>query len=110
MVRTIRAGVFAAALLAVTAGAAPAATPAATSVPATIDITKVTCGDLVKASPLDRAAVVMFYWGYAAAKAGVTTFRSGTIRSATQKLLDYCDANRSKTIFDSMHALGVKAY
>ena len=106
MVRTIRAGVFAAALLAVTAGAAPAAM----DVPATIDITKVTCGDLVKASPLDRAAVVMFYWGYAAAKAGVTTFRSGTLRSATQKMLDYCDANRSKTIFDSMHALGVKAY
>jgi len=106
MVRTIRAGVFAAALLAVIAGAAPAAT----DVPATIDITKVTCSDLVKASPLDRAAVVMFYWGYAAAKAGVTTFRSGTLRSATQKMLDYCDANRSKTIFESMRALGVKPY
>jgi hypothetical protein len=105
MVGTIRAGIFAMILVAFSAGAAPAM-----DVPATIDITKVTCADLVKASPLDRAAVVMFYWGYAAAKAGVTTFRSGTLRSATQKLLDYCDANRSKTIFQSMHALGVKAY
>jgi hypothetical protein len=103
--RTIRAGILAVAL----AGSMAAAAPANMDLPATIDITKVTCSDLIAASPLDRAATVMFYWGYAAAKAGVTTFKSSLIKGATEKLMYYCNANRSKTIFQSMHVLGVKA-
>ncbi len=106
MVRTVRAGVLAVALAASMAAAAPAKM----DLPATIDITKVTCSDLIAASPLDRAATVMFYWGYAAAKADVTTFKSSLIRGATEKLMFYCNANRSKTIFQAMRALGLKAF
>jgi hypothetical protein len=106
MQRMIRAGLLAAALVGVTSTAAPAKM----DLPATIDITKVTCGDLMAANALDRAATVMFYWGYATAKAGATTFKSSVMRGATDKLVMFCNANRSKTIVQSMHTLGLKVY
>jgi hypothetical protein len=103
---TLRTALMAAALVGVTASAVPAKM----DLPATVDITKVTCSDLVGANALDRAATVMFYWGYAAAKANVTTFKTSLLRSSTEKLMTYCKTNQSHTIFGAMRALGVKAF
>lgn len=100
-VRLVAACVFAAVLL----GAGPSPAP-----PARIDIGKVTCGDLRAASPLDRAAIVMFYWGYAAAKAGATSFKTGVLESATDALMNECSANASETVLTAMGRLNVKTF
>lgn len=89
------------------AAAAPPATPAPAS---QIDITKVTCSDLTAATPLDRAAIVMFYWGYAAAKANVTTFKTGILQSATQALITECSGNANEPVLDAMRRINVKAF
>jgi hypothetical protein len=88
-------------------GAAPANT---TITPASrVDITKVTCSDLIKASPLDRAAVVMFYWGYAAAKAGASSFKTGILETATQHLMNVCTKHPSETMMNAMRYVDIKA-
>lgn len=90
-------------------GAAPA--PAPTAQPAArIDITKVTCSDLMKASELDRAAAVMFFWGYAAAKAGVTSLKTGVVQTATQHLMSVCAKNPLETVLDAVNDSDVKAF
>lgn len=87
------------------------AAPAPMSQPAArIDITKVTCTDLIKASPLDRAATVMFYWGYAAAKAGVSSFKTGVLETATQHLMGVCTKNPSETLMNAMNDTDIKAF
>lgn len=88
------------------------ATPAAPSPQpaARIDIAKVTCSDLIKASPLDRAAVVMFYWGYAAARAGASSFRTGILQTATQHLMGICLKKPSETMMDAMRDVDIKAF
>ena len=98
------------AFIAILVAAAANAATAATQPQAMIDITKVTCGDLVKAQPLDRAAVVMFYWGYEAAKENVTTFKTGSLRSATEKMIAYCKANASQTMFAAIKSLGARPF
>ncbi|MBV8245648.1 MAG: hypothetical protein JOZ38_06995, partial [Candidatus Eremiobacteraeota bacterium] len=70
----------------------------------------VTCSDLDRATPLDRAAVVMFFWGYEAAKNGATTFRTGMLERATEKLTATCRANPARTLVDAVHDLGVKPF
>lgn len=90
-------------------GAVP--TPTATSQPAQrIDIAKVTCMDLIKATPLDRAAAVMFYWGYAAAKAGVSSFKTGILQTATQHLMSVCTKNPSETMLNAVGDTDIKAF
>jgi hypothetical protein len=84
---------------------APEAAPAAS-----FDITKLTCKDLRDASPLDRSAVVMFYWGYAAAKANATAFKTGVVKNATTALMKECDAHESETILSAMSRINVKAF
>ena len=84
---------------------APEAPPAAS-----FDITKLTCKDLRDASPLDRSAVVMFYWGYAAAKANAKTFKTGIVKSATAALMKECDTHDSETILSAMSRIDVKAF
>jgi hypothetical protein len=86
------------------------ATPAAPQPAARIDITKVTCSDLIKASPLDRAAVVMFYWGYAAAKAGASSFKTGILQTATQHLMSVCQKNPSETMLGAVRDVDIKAF
>lgn len=82
-----------------------------TTAPATrIDIAKVTCSDLIKAQPLDRAAVVMFYWGYAAAKAGVGSFQTNVLETATQHVMNICIKNPSETMMEAMRDVDVKAF
>lgn len=75
-----------------------------------IDIMKVTCSDLIKSSPLDRAAVVMFYWGYAASKAGATSFKTGILETATQHLMSICQKNPSETMVKAMEDVDIKAF
>lgn len=89
-------------------GASPA--PSAPQPAAQIDIASVTCSDLIKASPLDRAAVVMFYWGYAAAKAGVSNFKTGLLETATEHLMTICQKNPSQTMEQAMEHVDVKAF
>ncbi len=52
----------------------------------------------------------MFYWGYEAAKANVTTFKTEQVRTETGKLITYCKSNPSKTIFGAMKTLNLKAF
>ena len=86
-------------------------TPASEAPPAaSFDITKLTCKDLREASPLDRSAVVMFYWGYAAAKANATTFKTGILKKATTALVKECDAHAGESILSAMSRIDVKAF
>jgi hypothetical protein len=88
-----------------------AAAPSTAPQPAArIDITKVTCSDLLKSSPLDRSAVVMFYWGYAAAKAGVSSFKTNVLETATEHLTTLCAKHPSETMIDAMHDVDIKAF
>ena len=87
------------------AGAQPSPAPAAQ-----IDIAKVTCGDLEAASPLDRSAIVMFYWGYAAAKAGATTFKTGLLKNATAALMKECSQNAAEPVIAAMRRINVSAF
>ena len=84
---------------------APAPAPASR-----IDIAKVTCSDLIKAEPLDRAAVVMFYWGYAAAKAGVGSFQTNLLETATQHVMGICTKKPSETLMEAMRDVDIKAF
>ena len=93
------------ALLAAAPAAAPGAAPAAT-----IQIEKVTCGDVMAATPLDRSAIVMFYWGYAAAKARATQFKTGALRTATHALVAECQESPSETVLDAMKRVDAKAF
>ena len=82
-----------------------------TAMPASrIDIAKVTCSDLIKAEPLDRAAVVMFYWGYAAAKAGVSSFQTNILKTATQHVMGICTKKPSETMMEAMQNVDIKAF
>lgn len=105
MFRTIRGALVLAFSLGTVAGAQAAATP----VPQ-VDIVKVTCGDLLSSQVTDRAAVVMFYWGYDAAKANATTFKTGLLKGATEKLVQYCESHHSATLMDAVKAIGVHPF
>ena len=87
-----------------------AAQPTSPQPAARIDIDKVTCSDLIKATPLDRAAVVMFYWGYAAAKAGAGSFKTPILETATQHLMSVCQKNPSETMIDAVRHTDIKAF
>jgi HdeA/HdeB family len=86
------------------------ATPPTTAPASRIDIAKVTCSDLIKAEPLDRAAAVMFYWGYAAAKAGVSSFQTNILETATQHVMSICTKRPSETMMEAVHDVDVKAF
>ena len=94
------------------AASASAQTTVATEppAPARIDIDKVTCRDLMNANPLDRSAVVMFYWGYAAAKSGASSFKTGTLRTATEHLVNLCRQQPSMTVLSAVRTVDIKAF
>src|SRR6516165_9261604 len=96
--------------LAVTMPGINAAMPATPTPSTQINIMKVTCGDLKAATPLDRSAIVMFYWGYAAAKAGATTFKTGLLKNATSALMAECGNNEAESVLDAMRRINVKAF
>jgi|SRR5215469_8496085 len=92
-------------LIAVLGAAPPTTAPASR-----IDIAKVTCGDLIKAQPLDRGAVVMFYWGYAAARAGVSSFQTNILETASEHDMQICAKKPSETMMEAMHDVDIKAF
>jgi hypothetical protein len=52
----------------------------------------------------------MFYWGFAAAKAGVSSFKTGLLRTATQHLVSFSEKNPSETMMKAMDSVDVKAF
>ena len=68
------------------------------------DLTMVTSSELVAENVLDRSSVMMYYWGYVAGKAGITTFNTGAIESQTSKVMETCTGNPKMTLFAAIDA------
>jgi hypothetical protein len=61
------------------------------------DVDRVRCSDLLGADDDDRAAAVMFYYGYLAAKAGIRIIDVSQIDGNVRKVMDRCAASPSIT-------------
>jgi HdeA/HdeB family len=89
-------------LAAPTAEAASPPTPRVTSeaqiAPGRWDVDRVRCSDLLGADDDDRAAAVMFYYGYLAAKAGIRVIDVSQIDSNIRKVMDRCAAAANITV------------
>ena len=89
-------------LAAPTAEAASPPTPRVTSeaqiAPGRWDVDRVRCSDLLGADDDDRAAAVMFYYGYLAAKAGIRVIDVSQIDGNVRKVMDQCAAARNITV------------
>jgi hypothetical protein len=76
--------------------AAPPPVPRVTSeaqiAPGRWDVARVRCSDLLGAPDDDRAAAVMFYYGYLAAKAGIRVIDVNQIDGDVRKVMDRCAA------------------
>jgi hypothetical protein len=59
---------------------------------------RVRCADLLGADDDDRAAAVMFYYGYLAAKAGIRVIDVSQIHGNVRKVMDQCAAARNITV------------
>jgi hypothetical protein len=62
------------------------------------DVDRVRCSDLLGADDDDRAAAVMFYYGYLAAKAGIRVIDVSQIDGNVRKVMDQCAAARNITV------------
>jgi hypothetical protein len=74
---------------------APNPTPAPAAPPARIsagvwNIERVRCSDLLGAADDDRAAAVMFYYGYLAAKAGIHIIDVSNVDGNIAKVMSQC--------------------
>ena len=82
--------------------AAPQPTPRITSeaqiAPGRWDVDRVRCSDLLGADDDDRAAAVMFYYGYLAAKAGIRVIDVSQIDGNVRKVMDRCAAAPNETV------------
>jgi hypothetical protein len=82
--------------------AAPPAAPRVTSeaqiAPGRWDVDRVRCSDLLSASDDDRAAAVMFYYGYLAAKAGIRVIDVNQIDGNVRKVMDQCATAPNTTV------------
>jgi HdeA/HdeB family protein len=89
-------------LAAPTAEAASPPTPRVTSeaqiAPGRWDVDRVRCSDLLGADDDDRAAAVMFYYGYLAAKAGIRVIDVSQIDGNIRKVMDRCAAAANITV------------
>jgi hypothetical protein len=89
-------------LAAPTTEAASPPTPRVTSeaqiAPGRWDVDRVRCSDLLGADDDDRAAAVMFYYGYLAAKAGIRVIDVSQIDSNIRKVMDRCAAAAKITV------------
>jgi hypothetical protein len=82
-----------------TAAAAPApATSAALVAPGRWDVERVRCSDVLSASDDDRAATMMFYYGYLAAKANIHVIDVTEIEGNIRKVMDQCAATPAMTV------------
>ncbi len=82
--------------------AAPQPTPRVTSeaqiAPGRWDVDRVRCSDLLGADDDDRAAAVMFYYGYLAAKAGIRVIDVSQIDGNVRKVMDRCAVAPNETV------------
>jgi hypothetical protein len=62
------------------------------------DVERVRCSDLLGASDDDRAAAVMFYYGYLAARAGIRVIDVNQIDGNVRKVMDRCAAAPNITV------------
>jgi len=76
----------------------PRATSEAQVAPGRWDVDRVRCSDLLGASDDDRAAAVMFYYGYLAAKAGIRVIDVSQIDGNVRKVMDRCAAAPNITV------------
>jgi len=82
-----------------TAAVAPApATSAAQVAPGRWDVARVRCSDVLGASDDDRAASMMFYYGYLAAKANIHVLDVTKIEGNVHKVMDQCAATPAMTV------------
>lgn len=77
---------------------APRVTSEAQIAPGRWDVVRVRCSDLLGASDDDRAAAVMFYYGYLAAKAGIRIIDVNQIDGNVRKVMDRCAAAPNITV------------
>jgi hypothetical protein len=76
----------------------PRDTSEAQIAPGRWDVDRVRCSDLLGADDDDRAAAVMFYYGYLAAKAGIRVIDVSQIDGNVRKVMDQCAAARNITV------------
>jgi HdeA/HdeB family len=77
---------------------APRVTSEAQIAPGRWDVDRVLCSDLLGAADDDRAAAIMFYYGYLAAKAGIRVIDVSQIDGNVRKVMDRCAATPSITV------------
>jgi hypothetical protein len=82
-----------------TVAATPApATSAAQVAPGRWDVERARCSDVLGASDDDRAASMMFYYGYLAAKANLHVIDVTKIEGNVHKVMDQCAATPAMTV------------
>jgi hypothetical protein len=77
---------------------APRVTSEAQIAPGRWEVDRVRCSDLLGADDDDRAAAVMFYYGYLAAKAGIRVIDVSQIDGNVRKVMDRCAAAPNETV------------
>jgi hypothetical protein len=77
---------------------APRVTSEAQIAPGRWDVERVRCSDLLGAADDDRAAAVMFYYGYLAARAGIRVIDVNQIDGNVRKVMDRCAAAPNITV------------
>ena len=86
------------------AAAAPAATPGQKW-----DVTQIRCEQLLGADDEDRAAASMFYYGYLAARAGITVIDASKIADNLHLVMQQCGKTPTMTVPEAFaQALGSK--
>jgi hypothetical protein len=76
----------------------PRVTSDAQVAPKRWDVERARCSDLLGAADDDRAAAVMFYYGYLAAKAGIHVIDVSQIDGNIKKVMDRCAASPNETV------------
>jgi len=62
------------------------------------NVDQVRCADLLSAADEDRAAAVMFYYGYLAARAGIHVIDVSQIDGNVHKVMERCGAAPNITV------------
>jgi hypothetical protein len=73
------------------------------------DVTQIRCEQLLGADDDDRAAAAMFYYGYLAARSGLTIIDTSKIQSNLHLVMEQCGKAPTMTVPDAFtQALGTK--
>jgi len=66
-----------------------------------IDVTKMTCKDLMSGNDTDRAVVVSYFHGFLAGKKNSTVVDVDATSALSDKIRDYCLSNPTITVMDA---------